>query len=89
MNRKSPLTPADANTYQTKLVPPPDATEAVLLATFPISDEDFEALATARVKNVRDYLVETSQVDAGRLFLKASNAENLRKDGSRTYLQLQ
>ena len=89
MNRKSPPQPNDENSYQTKLVPPPDATEAVLLATFPISDEDFEVLAAARVKNVRGYLVETSKVDAGRLFLKASNFENLRKEGSRTYLQLQ
>lgn len=75
--------------YQTKLVPPPDAYEAVLLATIPVADEDFEALATARATNVRDYLVEHGKVDVSRLFLKSSQAENLRKDGSRAWLQLQ
>jgi hypothetical protein len=75
--------------YQTKLVPAPDATEAVLLATMAVSDDDFESLAAARVKIVRDYLVDSGKVEAGRLFLKSSDAENLRRDGSRTYLQLQ
>jgi len=82
---KPDATPA----YQTKLVPPPDATEAVLLATIAVSDEDIEQLATERAKNVQDYLIETGKVDAGRLFLKTSNAENLRHEGSRAYLQLQ
>ena len=75
--------------YQTKLVPPPDAYEAVLLATIPVTEEDFEALANARATKVRNYLVETGKVDAGRVFLTASDAENLRKDGSRAWLQLQ
>lgn len=75
--------------YQTKLVPAPDATEAVLLATFTVTGEDLEKLATERAKNVQAYLVETAKVDAGRLFIKTSNAENLRQEGSRAYLQLQ
>ncbi|HZI33855.1 MAG TPA: hypothetical protein VFF11_16060, partial [Candidatus Binatia bacterium] len=79
----------EAAGYQTKLVPPPDAYEAVLLAIIPVTDEDFETLAAARAANVRDYLVETGKVDASRLFLKSSQAENLRKDGSRAWLQLQ
>lgn len=82
--------PAAANTvYATKLVPPPDASEALLLATIPVTDSDLEALASTRASVVRDYLVNTGRVDAGRLFLKSSPAENLRKDGSRAYLQLQ
>jgi hypothetical protein len=82
--------PAPQNAgYQTQLVPPPDAYEAVLLATIPVTDEDFEALAAVRATSVRDYLVEHGKVDASRLFLKSSQAENLRKDGSRAWLQLQ
>lgn len=80
--------PASAG-YQTKLVPPPDATEAVLLATFSVTGEDFEKLATERAKAVQAYLVETAKVEAGRLFLKSNDAENLRQEGSRAYLQLQ
>jgi hypothetical protein len=75
--------------YQTRLVPPPDAFEAVLLATIPVSNEAFESLAAARAKNVQNYLIETGKVDAGRLFLKAGQMENLRQDGSRAWLQLQ
>lgn len=75
--------------YQTKLVPPPDAFEAVLLATIPVSNEDFESLAAARAKNVQNYLIETGKVEAGRLFLKTGQIDNLRQDGSRAWLQLQ
>jgi len=84
-----PKKSAATGSYQTKLVPPPDATEAMLLATYTVTADDFEKLAAIRVKNVQAYLVETSKVDAGRLFLKAATAENLRQDGSRAYLQLQ
>lgn len=73
--------------YQTRLVPPPDPMEAVLLATFPVSDADFEALAAARAKAVENYLLQTGKVESSRLFLKQSAAENLRRDGSRVYLQ--
>jgi hypothetical protein len=73
--------------YQTKLVPPPDPTEAVLLATFPIGETDLEALAADRAKAVEDYLVRTGKVEASRLFLKESQTEGLRNDGSRVYLQ--
>jgi hypothetical protein len=81
-------TPPEAG-YQTKLVPPPDAYEAVLLATIPVTTDDLKALAAARAARVRDYLVETKNVEAGRVFLKSGAGENLRKDGSRAWLQLQ
>jgi hypothetical protein len=71
--------------YQTKLVPPPDAIEAVLLATFPAGVEEMEALAAARAKVVQDYLLPSGQVEAGRLFL--TTGTSLRRDGSRAYLQ--
>ena len=73
--------------YQTKLVPPPDPMEAILLATFPIDESDLETLAASRAKAVRAYLLQTGKVEAARLFLKENQAEGLRSDGSRVYLQ--
>ncbi len=55
----------------------------------PGNDEDLEALAAARAKSGGGLPVAGGKVEAGRLFLKSSQAENLRKDGSRTYLQFQ
>ena len=73
--------------YQTKLVPPPDPMEAGLLATFPVSQNDLEALAASRAKAVQAYILQTGKVEASRLFLKAGAAEGVRSDGSRVYLQ--
>jgi hypothetical protein len=78
---------AAAVVYQTKLVPPPDPTEAVLLATYPVTDADLNALAARRAKAVQDYLIQSGKVTAARLFLKQGESETLRKDGSRVYLQ--
>jgi uncharacterized protein involved in outer membrane biogenesis len=69
-------------------VQPQDTMETVLLATCPVTDEDLETLAAARAKAVQDYLIGTGKVETGRLFLKSGNAENLRRDGSRAWLQL-
>jgi hypothetical protein len=71
----------------TKLVPPPDPEEALLMATFPVSDADLVTLAANRAKAVQAYLVETNKVDASRIFLTAGGVENLRRDGSRAYLE--
>ncbi len=71
----------------TKLVPPPDPMEALLLATFPVSDADFQTLAARRAQAVQAYLLQTGKVDASRLFLTAAGAETSRRDGSRAYLQ--
>ena len=73
--------------YQTKLVPPPDPMEAVLLATYPVSQGDLETLAASRAKAVQAYILQTGEVEASRLFLKVSAAEGVRSDGSRVYLQ--
>ncbi len=73
-------------TYRTKLVPPPDPMEAVLLATYTISEGDLETLAANRAKVVQDYLSHDGKVEATRLFLTTKGA-TLRSDGSRTYLQ--
>ena len=74
-----------ASTYQTRLVPPPSPQEAVLLATFAVGENDFQTLATARTKAVQSYLLQTGQVEAGRLFPTTT----VRTDGSRAYLQFQ
>ena len=71
----------------TKLVPPPNPPEALLMATIPVSDADLATLAASRAKAVQTYLVETANVDAGRIFLTASGTDNLRRDGSRAYLE--
>ena len=44
--------------------------EAVLLATFPVSQNDLETLAASRAKAVQAYLLQTGKVEASRLFLK-------------------
>jgi hypothetical protein len=72
--------------YQTRLVPPPDPMEAVLLATLPVSEDDLEILAATRAKAVQNYLLQSGKVKAPRLFLTAKGAP-FRNDGSRVYLQ--
>jgi hypothetical protein len=79
--------PAAGTGYQTKLVPPPGPMEAVLLATFPVSQSDLETLAASRAKAVEAFILQTGKVEASRLFLKAGAAEGVRSDGSRVYLQ--
>jgi hypothetical protein len=69
--------------YQTRLVPPPTPTEALLLVTYPVIDADLDALAVRRAKAVQAYLLQNGQVTAARLFLK----DTRRNDGSRVYLQ--
>ena len=63
--------------------------EALLLATFPVSDADFETLAAARAKAVQTYLLQTGKVDAARIFLTANGAGTMRREGSRANLQFQ
>ena len=79
--------PAAGTVYQTKLVPPPDPTEAVLLATYPVGENDLETLAASRAKAVRAYLLQTGKIEASRLFLNEDQTAGLRSDGSRVYLQ--
>jgi len=73
--------------YRTKLVPPPDPLEAVLLATYPVSESDLENLAASRAKAVEAYLLQAGKVEGSRLFLKEDQAAGVRSDGSRVYLQ--
>ena len=68
---------------------PADPMEALLLATIPISDDDLQALATARAKAVRAYILQTGKVEDTRLFLTENQTGTVRSDGSRVYLQFQ
>ncbi|HUA68015.1 MAG TPA: DUF748 domain-containing protein [Candidatus Saccharimonadales bacterium] len=70
-----------------KLAPPANPMEALLLATIPVTDSDFEALADDRAKAVRAYLLATGKVEATRLFLAENKTGGVRSDGSRVYLQ--
>jgi hypothetical protein len=78
----APKSAAEAG-YRTQLVPLPDPTEAVLLATFPVGDADFATLAASRAQAVEDYLLASGKVTAARLFLKQGG---LRRDGSKVFL---
>jgi hypothetical protein len=72
---------------QTKLAPPADPKEVLLLASIPVTDNDFAALATDRARVVRAYLLATGKVEAARLFLAENRTGGVRSDGSRVYLQ--
>ena len=74
---------------QSKLAPPADPMEMLLLATLPVSNNDLAALATARAKAVRAYLLQTGKVEDARLFLTQTQTGGVRADGSRAYLQFQ
>jgi hypothetical protein len=74
---------------QSKLAPPADPMEVLLLATFPISDSDLETLASDRAKAVRAYILQTGKVEDTRLFLTQDQTGGVRSDGSRVYLQFQ
>jgi hypothetical protein len=72
-----------AAVYKTRLVPPPDPLEAVLLATIPVRDADLETLVAGRARAVRAYLLHSGKVTAARLFLKQGE---LRRAGSKVIL---
>ena len=66
---------------------PSDPKEILLLASLPITDNDFAALTADRAKAVRIYILETGKVEAGRIFLTENKTGGTRSDGSRAYLQ--
>ncbi|HEV2436708.1 MAG TPA: DUF748 domain-containing protein [Verrucomicrobiae bacterium] len=70
-----------------KLPPIADPKEAVLVASIPVTDNDFEALVSERARAVRAYILATGKVDAKRLFLAENQTGGVRSDGSRAYLQ--
>jgi hypothetical protein len=63
--------------------------EEALLASLPVSDDDFQALAASRAKAVREYVLQGGKVEGERVFLTEAQTGGIRKDGARVYLQLQ
>jgi len=78
-----------ASEPESRLAPVTDPMEILLLASLPVTDNDFEALAAERAKAVRTYLLSTGKVEAERVFLTQSQTGGVRTDGSRAYLQFQ
>jgi hypothetical protein len=89
----APTAPAAGSTASSssalKLPPVADPMEVVLLASIPITDNDFEALASDRAKAVRAYILGTGKVEETRLFLAENQTGGVRSEGSRVYLQFQ
>jgi hypothetical protein len=81
--------PAAIGTAPAKPVVSGDPMEIMLMATIPVSDADFRALAAERAKAVRAYLLQTGKVETERLFISESQTGSVRSDGSRVYLQFQ
>ena len=74
-------------TQPAKPVVSADPKELLLMATIPVTDNDFQELAADRAKAVRAYLLQTGKVEAERLFLTENRTGGVRPDGSRAYLQ--
>jgi hypothetical protein len=66
-----------------------DPMELALLNSIQVGDDDFQMLGSQRAKAVREYILQSGKVEAGRLFLTEKKAAGLKTDGSRVYLQLQ
>ena len=81
--------PAKAATAATTAKAPvsTDPMEILLMATIPVSESEFQALADDRAKGVRAYLLQTGKVEAGRLFLAENKTGGVKSEGSRVYLQ--
>jgi hypothetical protein len=78
---------AATTAHQTKPIASADPKEILLLATIPVTDGDFEALASDRAKAVRAYILQTGKVEAARLFLAENQTGGVKTNGSRVYLQ--
>jgi hypothetical protein len=88
-----PTTPAPGtmagSSSELKLPPVTDPMEVVLLASIPVTDNDFEALVSDRAKTVHAYILASGKVEATRLFLAENQTGGVRSEGSRVYLQFQ
>ena len=78
---------AAATAHQAQPITSADPKEILLLVTIPVTDGDFEALASDRAKAVRAYILQTGKVEATRLFLAENQTGGVKPDGSRVYLQ--
>jgi hypothetical protein len=83
----SPVSQSPAPATPTVPVTASATQEALLVASYPVTDADLETLASARALVVQTYLLKSGQVTAGQLFLKSVASGGLRQQGSRVYLQ--
>jgi hypothetical protein len=88
-----PTTPAAGtmagSSSELQLPPVTDPMEVVLLASIPVTDNDFEALVSDRAKTVHAYILASGKVEATQLFLAENQTGGVRSEGSRVYLQFQ
>ena len=87
MQRSSATAPKSSKAAPAKAATSADPMETMLMATIPVNDADFQALADERAKAVRAYLLQTGKVEAERLFLAENKTGGVKSDGSRVYLQ--
>jgi len=59
----------------------------ILANSVTIPDSDFQGLASARAKAVREYLIQNGKVEPERVVLAEPPAEGVKSQGSRAYLQ--
>lgn len=62
--------------------------EQLLAAAMTVGDSDFQALAAARARAVREYLVASGQVEPERIFLVEQQPGGVKTAGAKAYLQL-
>ncbi len=62
--------------------------ETALLQSIPMTDGELRELASQRAQAVRDFLVQSGKVEAGRVFLAEAPSDGVKSQGSRAYLQL-
>ena len=65
-----------------------DAMENALLQSIAIPESELQRLAADRAKAVRDYVAASGKVEPQRVFLSETQAEGVRSQGTRAYLQL-
>jgi flagellar motor protein MotB len=58
-----------------------------LANTINITDSDFQNLASARAKAVREYLIQNGKVEPERVLLAENTSEGVKSQGNRAYLQ--
>lgn len=66
-----------------------DPFETALLSSVTLNDSDYQALAAARAKVVREYILQSGKVETQRVFLTENQPGVVKTNGSRVYLQLQ
>jgi len=81
------ITNAPPASNQPTVSMPAETQEALLLATYVITDADLDKLASDRALAVQAYLLQTGKVTAARLFQKHESTGSPRQLGCRVYLQ--